>query len=133
MSEAVVPVDDPLNVAGDVVDDTTHLDDTMQVDVPIDIPVYIPTPFPSVGSNDENQIKAAQEWENTITGVGQRFNSVHEFREALRKYSVAHQFALVYKKNESERVTVKCKGEGCPWRIHASRLGNHSIDFVLRK
>ncbi|XP_058214352.1 uncharacterized protein LOC131325892 [Rhododendron vialii] len=132
LPEAMVPVDDPLNVAGDIVDDTPHLDDTMQVDVPIDIPVYIPTPFPSVGSNDENHIKAAQEWENTITGVGQRFNSVHDFREALRKYSVAHQFALVYKKNESERVTVKCKAEGCPWRIHASRLATTQL-FCVKK
>ncbi|KAF3608605.1 hypothetical protein DY000_02051371 [Brassica cretica] len=28
-----------------------------------------------------------QQWQNTITGVGQRFKNVSEFREALRKYA----------------------------------------------
>ncbi|XP_038993876.1 uncharacterized protein LOC120117707 isoform X2 [Hibiscus syriacus] len=69
-----------------------------------------------------NTITGAEQWENTITGVGQRFSSVQEFRESLRKYAIAHQFAFKYKKNDSHRVTVKCKVEGCPWRIHASRL-----------
>jgi hypothetical protein len=62
------------------------------------------------------------EWQNTITGVGQTFSSFAEFREAVRKYSIAHGFNYSYKKNETHRVTVVCKSENCPWRIHVSRL-----------
>lgn len=76
---------------------------------------------PSYALDDKHQ-KAAQQWENAITGVDQRFNSFSEFREALHKYSIAHGFAYRYKKNDSQRVTVKCKAQGCPWRIYASRL-----------
>ncbi|KAK6915740.1 MULE transposase domain [Dillenia turbinata] len=130
LSEAVVlPVDAPL----DVVDDTTNpdvtlgvpldvVDGTAQIDDHIDIPTEVPFILPLHSSNTEKHVKSAMQWENTITGVGQRFNSVNDFRETLRKYAIAHQFAFKYKKNDSHRVTVKCKAEGCPWRIHASRL-----------
>lgn len=71
-------------------------------------------------------------WENSITGEHQQFNSVHDFREALRKYSIAHGFAYVYKNNDSRRVTAKCKAEGCPWRIHASKLSTTQL-FRIKK
>lgn len=67
------------------------------------------------------------EWQNTITGVGQTFSSFAEFREAIRKYSIAHGFNYAYKKNETHRVTVVCKQEGCPWRIHVSRLATTEL------
>ncbi|GFZ09125.1 hypothetical protein Acr_20g0009330 [Actinidia rufa] len=69
----------------------------------------------------EEHRRAATQWENTITGVDQIFSSFAEFREALHKYSIAHGFAYKYKKNDSHRVTAKCRSEGCPWRIYASR------------
>ncbi|KAD3336820.1 hypothetical protein E3N88_32339 [Mikania micrantha] len=83
-------------------------------------------PFPMVAIENDQRI-AARQWENLITGVGQRFHSLAEFREALRKYSIAHAFNFVYKKNENQRVTVKCKAEGCPWRIHASKLSTTQL------
>ncbi|XP_038722970.1 uncharacterized protein LOC120014918 isoform X2 [Tripterygium wilfordii] len=61
------------------------------------------------GSNDENHRRAALQWENTITGVDQR-----------------------YKKNDSHRVTVKCKGQGCPWRIYASRLSTTQLICIKK-
>lgn len=73
-----------------------------------------------------------QQWQNTITGVGQRFKNVGEFREALRKYAIANQFGFRYKKNDSHRVTVKCKAEGCPWRIHASRLSTTQLICIKK-
>ncbi|KAA8545309.1 hypothetical protein F0562_020093 [Nyssa sinensis] len=143
LSEAGVLVDASLGVVDDVVDDTTQpgllldssfdvVDDATHVDADIDIPTEMPPSLPFVGSNDEKHIKAAQQWQNNITGVGQRFNSVHEFREALRKYAIAHQFAFRYKKNDSHRVTVKCKAEGCPWRIHASRLSTTQLICIKK-
>ncbi|PWA65201.1 PB1 domain-containing protein [Artemisia annua] len=83
-------------------------------------------PFPMAVIDNDQRI-AARQWENLITGVGQRFHSLAEFREALRKYSIAHAFNFVYKKNENQRVTVKCKAEGCPWRIHASKLSTTQL------
>ncbi|KAK3025033.1 hypothetical protein RJ639_043311 [Escallonia herrerae] len=145
LSETGVLIDAPSSIVDDVVDDisqpyllgstfdvvgdTTHDDDD---DDQIDISTEIHPPLPFVGFNDEKNIKAAQQWQNNITGVGQRFNSVDEFRQALRKYAIAHQFAFRYKKNDSHRVTVKCKAEGCPWRIHASRLSTTQLICIKK-
>ncbi|KAL3329826.1 hypothetical protein AABB24_033937 [Solanum stoloniferum] len=96
--------------------DMIHPDDLFQAPVEISPPGVYPS------SNDEKHRKAAMQWENAITGVGQRFNSFSEFREALHKYSIAHGFTYKYKKNESRRVTAKCKSEGCAWSIYASKL-----------
>ncbi|KAL4579186.1 hypothetical protein LXL04_015323 [Taraxacum kok-saghyz] len=76
-----------------------------------------PTPL-----NWEKQQKPATQWENTITGVEQRFASFADFRESLHKFSIAHGFRYKYKKSDSHRVSVKCKSENCPWRIYVSRL-----------
>ncbi|TXG63211.1 hypothetical protein EZV62_010205 [Acer yangbiense] len=77
-----------------------------------------------VGSDvgDAAQQKLYKSWKNSITGVHQKFKNVHEFRDALRKYATSHGFTYTFKKNECTRVTAKCKGEGCPWRVHASRV-----------
>ncbi|GFZ09581.1 MuDR family transposase [Actinidia rufa] len=131
LSESGDPVDDPLNV----VDDTTPphaLDYTTHVDAHIDTPTDMLLPFSSVGSNDEKHTKGAKEWQKNITGVGQRFNSVNEFREALHKYAIAHQFAFKFKKNDCSRVTAECRAEGCPWMIHARRLSTTQL-VCIRK
>ncbi|XP_019229612.1 PREDICTED: uncharacterized protein LOC109210617 isoform X2 [Nicotiana attenuata] len=108
--------------------DMTHPDDQLMVDKPMDT-TSLGT-FPS--SNDDKHRRAATQWENTITGVDQRFSSFTEFREALHKYSIAHGFTYKYKKNDSHRVTVKCKSEGCPWRIYASRLATTQLICVKK-
>ncbi|XP_058102775.1 uncharacterized protein LOC131246548 isoform X2 [Magnolia sinica] len=59
---------------------------------------------------------------NTIIDVGQEFNSVSDFRDALRRYAIVKGFVCIYINNENARVTAKCRAEGCPWRVHASRL-----------
>ncbi|XP_027365289.1 uncharacterized protein LOC113872164 isoform X1 [Abrus precatorius] len=106
--------------------------DTNQIDTSMDIVHEVSPIVPLISSNDEKFAKGAQQWQNTITGVGQRFSSVHEFRESLRKYAIAHQFAFRYKKNDSHRVTVKCKADGCPWRIHASRLSTTQLICIKK-
>lgn len=143
LSEAVPPIDASLAILDDATQPDASLaapldivDDTTDVDVQIDDvhidPLEISPILPLIGSNDEKHAKGAQQWQNTITGVGQRFSSVHEFRETLRKYAIAHQFAFKYKKNDSHRVTVKCKADGCPWRIHASRLSTTQLICIKR-
>ncbi|KAJ6434646.1 hypothetical protein OIU84_018206 [Salix udensis] len=145
LSEAVPPIDAPLAILEDITQpdnsfvaplDLDVVDDTNNVDVHIEDqqidPLEISPIPPLLASNDEKHAKGAQQWQNTITGVGQRFSSVHEFRESLRKYAIAHQFAFRYKKNDSHRVTVKCKAEGCPWRIHASRLSTTQLICIKK-
>lgn len=139
-----IPVDAPLSVVEDIVDDPNEpgllldanfdvVSDTNNIDDTIGIESEMPVPVSFVAANyDEKNAKAAQQWQNDITGVGQRFNSVHEFRETLRKYAIANQFAFKYKKNDSHRVTVKCKAEGCPWRIHASRLSTTQLICIKK-
>ncbi|KVH97354.1 MULE transposase domain-containing protein [Cynara cardunculus var. scolymus] len=51
---------------------------------PISDPISI-NPFPTSVIDNEQHI-AAKQWENLITGVGQRFHSLAEFREALRNW-----------------------------------------------
>ncbi|KAI3764247.1 hypothetical protein L2E82_14253 [Cichorium intybus] len=102
------------------------LNEVIDIETTTDITPIPINPFPLSTTDSEPHI-AAKQWENLITGVGQRFHSLAEFREALRKYSIAHGFNYVYKKNENQRVTVKCKSETCPWRIHASRLSTTQL------
>ncbi|KAL0364895.1 UNVERIFIED_CONTAM: hypothetical protein Sangu_0587100 [Sesamum angustifolium] len=135
MNSTVDDISEPgllLDATFDMVSDTNH--DEPQTDVPteISVPTEMPMPISFVGSYSEKHAKVAEKWQDNITGVGQRFNSVHEFREALRKYAIAHQFAFKYKKNDSDRVTVKCKSEGCPWRIHASRLSTTPLICIKK-
>ncbi|KAI4338596.1 hypothetical protein MLD38_023634 [Melastoma candidum] len=107
-----------------VVYDTNSAIDLIQSEPPL---CTIP-----VTSNDENLRKAAVQWENTIIGVDQRFNSFKELKEALYKYSIAHGFSYKYKKNDNHRVCVKCKFPGCPWRIYASRLSTTQLICIKK-
>ncbi|XVF41703.1 hypothetical protein PTKIN_Ptkin01aG0301300 [Pterospermum kingtungense] len=140
LSEAVPSLDPPLDVMDNIVDDTTLplrvsfdiVDDSNHIDPHMDLPTEVsPIRSHPVSANEKHLI-SAQQWQNIITGVGQRFSGVREFREALRKYAIAHQFAFRYKKNDSHRVTVKCKAEGCPWRIHASRLSTTQLICIKK-
>ncbi|XP_076901770.1 uncharacterized protein LOC143556301 [Bidens hawaiensis] len=106
----------PLNEVADI--------ETVDEITPVPVPISV-NPFPMSVTNNEHI--GAKQWENLIIGVGQRFHSLAEFREALRKYSIAHGFNYVYKKNENQRVTVKCKFENCQWRIHASKLSTTQL------
>ncbi|KAL5724302.1 hypothetical protein ACHQM5_007580 [Ranunculus cassubicifolius] len=129
LSEAVVPFDITLNAQDDNED---HTQNDCVVDVSLDMqvdsaPEAVPLASPSVKHHH-----VPSSWDTAITGVSQRFCNVHEFREALRKYAIAHTFAYKFKKNDSHRVTVKCKTETCPWRIHASRLSTTQL-FCIKK
>ncbi|CAF2089602.1 uncharacterized protein LOC103875009 isoform X1 [Brassica rapa] len=132
-SEAVVPVVS----AGDIVmgddNDGDITTNDFQIDMgPVMPDITSPLPCDFLLTDDKQHIKPAQQWENTITGVDQRFSSFAEFRDALHKYSIAHGFTYKYKKNDSHRVSVKCKAQGCPWRIAASRLSTTQLICIKR-
>ncbi|KAG7537163.1 Transposase MuDR plant [Arabidopsis suecica] len=127
-SEAVVPVVS----AGDIVVGDDMITNDFQIEMGMLPEESSPLPCNFVLTDEKHHIKAAQQWENAITGVDQRFNSFTEFRDALHKYSIAHGFTYKYKKNDSHRVSVKCKAQGCPWRITASRLSTTQLICIKK-
>lgn len=108
----------------------TDMDMPTDTDVPFetDMPPFETADMPiesTLGGSGNLKIAHIEEFRKDateITGVGQTFTTFTAFREALKKYSIAHGFNFKYKKNETHRVTVVCKSQGCPWRIHVSRL-----------
>ncbi|KAK9282711.1 hypothetical protein L1049_010931 [Liquidambar formosana] len=60
---------------------------------------------------DGNQVKLE---------VGSEFASAQHFRDVLKNFIIQEGFEVKREKNEKAKVTVVCKVEGCPWRIHAS-------------
>ncbi|KAK4395264.1 hypothetical protein Sango_1680700 [Sesamum angolense] len=45
-----------------------------------------------------------------------------QFREVLRDWCVRNGYDIEFIKNETSRITAKCKVDGCEWRIHASPI-----------
>ncbi|CAL5400449.1 unnamed protein product [Camellia sinensis] len=73
-----------------------------------------------ISSDDVSLDSLVASWKDGITGIGQDFKDVSEFRDALQKYAIAHRFVYKLKKNESNRASGICIADGCSWRIHAS-------------
>ncbi|XP_031503575.1 uncharacterized protein LOC116266470 [Nymphaea colorata] len=82
---------------------------------------------------DEKPNRLSAYWENAITGVGQTFKDAHAFRDTLRKYAIARCFAYKFVQNDRSRITAKCKAEGCPWRVHASKASGKTIKIKVLK
>ncbi|KAK4853081.1 hypothetical protein QYF36_003476 [Acer negundo] len=83
-------------------------------------------------SNNATPEKLVALWKGGITGIGQEFKSVHEFRDALQKYAIAHRFTYRLKKNDTNRASGRCLVEGCSWRIHASWVPSEQV-FKIKK
>ncbi|KAF4378343.1 hypothetical protein G4B88_025836 [Cannabis sativa] len=73
-----------------------------------------------VSSADVPPERLMELWKDGITGVGQEFKSVYEFREALQRYAIAHRFMYRLKKNDTNRASGRCIAEDCSWKIYAS-------------
>lgn len=78
-----------------------------------------PSPI-AIWDDDVTPESLVATWKGAITGVGQEFKSVHEFRDALQRYAVANRFAYKLKKNDTIRAIGGCVAEGCSWKIHAA-------------
>ncbi|KAK1285411.1 hypothetical protein QJS10_CPB20g00815 [Acorus calamus] len=66
-----------------------------------------------------------------VMEVGSQFSNVDEFRSALRQHGILHEFGAKYIKNDKFRVTAKCQGVDCPWRIHASVIQDN-VTFEVK-
>nr|XP_043640069.1 uncharacterized protein LOC122611159 [Erigeron canadensis] len=71
-------------------------------------------------------------WKLAITGVGQKFDSVNEFRAALKKYAIANQFGYRLRKNDSTCAIGGCASEGCNWEISAKWVPTFQ-SFMIEK
>ncbi|KAL5700661.1 hypothetical protein ACHQM5_026081 [Ranunculus cassubicifolius] len=120
LAEGAVQIDAPLRTENGSLLDAC-------IDIPID---GAPSVFPNISDTDHHKVPSS--WENAITGVGQRFSNVHEFRDALHKFAIGQRFVYKFLKNDPLRVTARCKTESCPWRIHASRLSCTQV-FCVKK
>ncbi|XP_021592475.1 uncharacterized protein LOC110600074 [Manihot esculenta] len=85
-----------------------------------------------INSNGVSLEKTVASWTDVIIGVGQEFNNVVEFRDALQKYAVAHRFVYRLKKNDTSRASGICVAEGCSWSIHASWVPSAQV-FRIKK
>ncbi|XP_028763658.1 uncharacterized protein LOC114721933 [Neltuma alba] len=83
-----------------------------------------PTPMPEM-----NAVK----WKELLLGKKQTFANATEFRKAVYKFSIAENFEYKYVKNCEECVHVKCKVEGCPWRIIARVAAKRSPFLVVTR
>ncbi|XP_028806282.1 uncharacterized protein LOC114761130 [Neltuma alba] len=70
------------------------------------------------------------EWRGLLTGVGQRFPSADVFWVSVYKFALANKFVAKYMRNSKEFMSIRCKVEGCPWKLCANHVGK-SCD-VLR-
>ncbi|MQM07079.1 hypothetical protein Taro_039913 [Colocasia esculenta] len=49
----------------------------------------------------------------------------------LTNYAIYRGSDWFYIKNDHSHVTARCKGEGCPWQVHASMLED-GPDFAIK-
>lgn len=59
-------------------------------------------------------------YSSRIHSVGQVFNSKDHLQMELTNYAMTKGFNWTFLKNDSVRVTVRCKNDTCQWRLHAS-------------
>jgi hypothetical protein len=71
---------------------------------------------------DPEEIHVIHDPENPKIVKGELFPDIVTFRKAIRHYAVKAGFVFKDIKTDTTRFLAKCKADGCPWRIHASRL-----------
>ena len=64
--------------------------------------------------------------------VGALFNNKAELKNACQTAATRGNFEYSIIKSDRSRFTIKCSGNGCPWRLHAARVGDgHGKDGVF--
>jgi hypothetical protein len=59
--------------------------------------------------------------------VGATFDSIQALRNVCSAYAIKKAFKYTPIKSSTTRYTIKCKADGCPWRLHGSAVGGSSI------
>src|SRR5437667_12876526 len=56
--------------------------------------------------------------------VGALFKDKAELKNACQMLATHENFEYTILKSDKSRMTIKCSGEGCSWRLHASKVGD---------
>lgn len=56
--------------------------------------------------------------------VGAIFETKAELKKACQKEATRGNFEYTIIKSDRTRLTIECSGNACPWRMHASKIGN---------
>jgi hypothetical protein len=59
------------------------------------------------------------------------FESMADLRLACKRLALAETFEFTTVKADKNRYTIRCKNETCPWRLHASVIGETS-NVIIR-
>ncbi|KAH0731296.1 hypothetical protein KY289_002484 [Solanum tuberosum] len=70
-------------------------------------------------------------WKKVVWQLNMVFENVKKFRKALRKYAIERGYQLDKIHNDQRRVRVKCKANGYPWILYASK-DFKSSDFIIK-
>jgi len=79
---------------------------------------------------DPKEITVLHDPKNPKIVKGQLFSDIVTFRKAIRHYTVKKGFELAKLQTDPTRFIAHCAAEGCPWRIHASRIFDNKTIHV---
>jgi hypothetical protein len=103
---------------------TTHTAQQQPIDESSD-PVATEGGIPlegEVNDADPQELNVLHDPENPNIVKGALFSDIIAFRKAVRHYAVKRGFEFTGMQTDKTRFIAKCKSEGCPWRIRASRV-----------
>src|SRR6266540_691520 len=75
-----------------------------------------------INDEDPEAVNVLHDPENPVIAKGVLFSDIITFRKAVRHYAIKTGSAFKNLKTDPTRFIASCAHEGCPWRIHASRL-----------
>jgi hypothetical protein len=75
-----------------------------------------------VNDADPHEVHVIHDPENPKIEKGERFPNIVAFRKAVRHHAVVTGFEFDKVITDKTRFIAKCKAQGCPWCIHASRI-----------
>lgn len=81
-------------------------------------------------SNEQVEFNEKVHMKNPELICGMKFPNAQTFRKYLKEWNVVHGYDIEFDKNESSRITAKCR-LGCTWRIHASKVGKEAT-FAIK-
>jgi len=84
-----------------------------------------------VNGVDPQEINVLHDLENSNIYRGALFSDAIAFRKVVRHYAVKRGFKFAGMQTDKTRFITKCKSEGCPWIIHASRVFDGKIIQVI--
>jgi len=87
---------------------------------------------PEVNDADPEELHVLHDPTNPNIVKGALFSDIVAFRKAVRHYAIVKGFEFTDLKTDPTRFIAKCAHEGCPWRIHASRVqGQRAIEVQM--